>query len=79
MALANRFKKSISSALVGINPAWPFEDRILVWLLPNLERETEAFHASGGCDMTAIFQAHQLAHFDNDLSAELTARLASLG
>lgn len=50
---------------------WPFEDRVIAWLLPSLRRDIEVFHHAGGPDITEIFQQHQLAHLDADLYRQL--------
>ena len=75
MVFAWRFQADLVGAVANIHPEWPFEDRVLVWLLPNLEQDSLAFHAGGDVDMASLFVDHQLEHFDQVLSEELVRRL----
>lgn len=75
MALPRRYRLDILKRLGGRHPGWPFEDRVLVWLLPNMERESRDFHSAQGGDLSSVFTKHQLAHIDESLTEELLARL----
>ena len=77
MELAARFRIDILKQLDSIHLDWPFEDRVLVWMLPNLEGEALAYHQATGADMAAMFAPHQLEHFDQSLANELLRRLDS--
>jgi hypothetical protein len=75
MALALRFRADVAKRIQHIHPKWPFEDRVLLWLLPNLEAEASAFHRTGRKDMASIFAEHQLQHIDESLTVDLMRRL----
>src|SRR5262245_57085012 len=75
MGLAARFHADLLLRLASIEPGWPFEDRVLVWLLPNLERDSRAFHSGNGGNLASMFAEHQLAHIDEALTGELLRRL----
>ena len=75
MRLAWRFHADVVRALGPFHLEWPFEDRVLVWLLPNMERECLAFHNGAGGDIASHFVKHQLESIDQVLAADLTRRL----
>jgi hypothetical protein len=75
MQLALRFHLDLVKQLAPIHPEWPFEDRILLWLLPNMENESLAFHDQTGGDITTCFAEHQLKHLDEVLAQDLGRRL----
>jgi hypothetical protein len=76
MQLARRFQLDIATRVALIHPEWPFEDRVLLWLLPNMEPESLAFHSQSGGNIGSLFAEHQLNHFDQVLTEELGRRLA---
>jgi len=75
MGIATRFRTDILKRLGSVHPDWPFEDRVLVWMLPNLEDEALAYHSAAGADMATMFAQHQLEHFDQSLATELARQL----
>jgi len=75
IGLARQFQAIVLRKLPPNRAEWPFEDRILVWLVPHLVDEGKAFHESGGPDMASIFESHQLEHFDEVLPDELRRKL----
>jgi hypothetical protein len=76
MKLARRFHLDVVTRVALIHPEWPFEDRVLLWLLPNMEQESQAFHSDNGGNIASLFAEHQLDHFDQVLTEELGRRLA---
>jgi hypothetical protein len=76
MQLARRFHLDVVTRVARIHPEWPFEDRVLLWLLPNMEPESLAFHSESGGNIASLFAEHQLDHFDQVLTEELGRRLA---
>jgi hypothetical protein len=76
MQLARRFHLDVETAVALLHPEWPFEDRVLLWLLPNMELEALAFHRGSGGNIASLFAEHQLDHFDQVLTEELGRRLA---
>jgi hypothetical protein len=76
MQLAWRYHPDVVTRVALIHPEWPFEDRVLLWLLPNMERESLAFHGESGGNIASFFAEHQLDHFDQVLTQELGRRLA---
>ena len=75
MSLAHRFRTDLLRRLPSTHLAWPFEDRVLIWLLPTMAKDVAEFHDAGAQDMASMFQVHQLEHFDEVLSADLRQRL----
>lgn len=78
MAVARRNSRAISKCLNQLPQDWPFEDRVLAWLAPDLEREIVHFHGKNGASMDRIFQRHQIAHLDVDLRRQLYARIRAV-
>jgi hypothetical protein len=76
MKVARRFRLDVVTRVALIHPEWPFEDRVLLWLLPNMEQESLAFHSGSGGNIASLFAEHQLDHFDQVLTEELGRRLA---
>jgi hypothetical protein len=76
MQLARRCHLEVETRVALIHPEWPFEDRVLLWLLPNMELESVAFHSENGGNIESLFAQHQLDHFDQVLTEELGRRLA---
>ena len=74
LALQNKAK--ILSFLGEENKGWPFEDRVLVWLVPSFYSDVHKYHRETGPSMTAIFKPHHIEHFDSDFREKLAMRLA---
>jgi hypothetical protein len=75
MELAKVFKTLVRTELPTTPPLWPFEDRVLLWLLPSLRKDIMQFHGGTGSSMTAIFQEHVLQSIDSSLLGLLVDRL----
>ena len=75
MEFARSARRTIEARLHGIHQDWPFEDRVLVWLLPILRKDVETFHENKGRIMTEIFQPQHLAHFDEVLTRDLLTKV----
>ena len=75
MALAGKFRRDIVPKLDADHAEWPFEDRVLVWMLPNMECDALAYHQREGAEMATMFAQHQLEHFDETLAIELLRRV----
>jgi hypothetical protein len=75
MQVAHRFLDEVVHRLGPLRREWPFEDRVLVWLLPNMDQECLAFHNGAGGDLASHFIKHQLESIDMGLAAELLRRL----
>jgi len=75
MKEAHRLRRQVSARIAAIHPSWPFEDRVMVWLLPTLEDDAAAFHFSGGRGLENILTPHQLDQIDKTLIGELAERM----
>jgi hypothetical protein len=53
--------------------AWPFQDKVLVWLAPTFRDDVSYFHRNNGPNIDGLFEEHQLNHLDRDLG-EATRR-----
>lgn len=69
--LARAAERWLRSQLRHLPSEWPFEDRVLAWLVPDLSAQIEAFHRRGGHDMAGLLEQHQLAHLDRDIYRRL--------
>jgi len=78
MAEACRRRAEVLPHLGRKHRTWPFEDRVLIWLLPNLEADAIAYHETHAADLAALFTPDQLALFDQSLRRELGRRLIDL-
>jgi hypothetical protein len=57
---------------------WPFEDKVLAWLVPDLEREIVYFHANRGKPLSVLYLPHQVEHLDKDFCTLLKRRLLDI-
>ena len=78
MALAKVWRRFIAQSLRRIPNSWPFNDRVLVWLLPNLRSDVAKFHSSNGPAMDQMFRDFQLKRMDGDLAKKLADQADSL-
>lgn len=62
--LATILHDLVRPALSDVPLQWPFHDRVLVWLLPDLGKDVVAFHNASGPDMQEIFQPNVLDSID---------------
>jgi len=76
--LAKKHKYIIIDNIKHINPKWPFEDRILVWLLPNMENEVNNYHNDKGLEMVKLFQSGQILSLDEDLEIHLKKNIDTI-
>jgi hypothetical protein len=75
MEFARAARTKIEPQLHNIPEEWPFEDRVLVWLWPNLQKDVKAFHEQNGKKMDQIFQSQHLEHFDEILLRDLLIKV----
>jgi hypothetical protein len=75
MSLAGSHRNALERFIQGSPDNWPFEDRVLAWLSPALEREIVYFHAGRGPSMASRFSGQQVAHLDVDLCEALRLHL----
>lgn len=75
MDLAAAFRPLIKVRLGNISARWPFEDRVLVWLIPGLRKDVELFHGADGPAMDQVFGQEQLANLDGHFFRILASRL----
>jgi hypothetical protein len=66
---------AIESALPPGTHHWPFIDRVLAWLVPDLVADIEAFHAGTGATLPALLKLHQIEHLDGELATALAERV----
>ena len=78
MQAARSCGRIVVKCLDGFPKEWPFEDRVLAWLVPDLQREIVHFHAKDGKSMSSIFLPGQIEHLDHDLRRELYKKVKSL-
>ena len=71
IAIAELLKDAIAPLLPSDNCHWPYPDRVLAMLLPNLLPDIERFHNSTGRDMSGFFKEHQLSRIDTSLVKKL--------
>ena len=64
MEMANHVEELLLPMLNTFPKTWPFEDRVLAWLVPTLADDIKAFHDSSGDAMDEVFQEHQINHMD---------------
>ena len=75
MTYANSIRKKIQPMLRFTPRAWPFPDRLLVWVWPFFSKDVRAFHHSNGKGISEIFQDHQIDHLDENLMRTLEVKL----
>jgi hypothetical protein len=77
-ALANLLRGILEPVLADAPRTWPFNDRVLAWLLPNLKDDVATFHLSHGPAMNRVFEEFQLQTIDRSLVRRLAARAENL-
>lgn len=78
MALAWRCRRRLAGELSCTDEAWPFEDRVLVWLAEHWRDDVARYHRDAGHDMAKRFEPHQLAHIDEHYREKLRGRLKGI-
>jgi hypothetical protein len=78
MEMANHVKELLLPMLDMFPRTWPFEDRVLAWLVPSLADDIKVFHDSFGDALNDVFQDHQINHMDNTFLNILIKRLKSI-
>lgn len=78
MKLAKMRRVIINTEISHLYPTWPYQDRVLVWLLPNLEEDARRYHSGVGPELERMFQDGQLALLDEDIHKHLTKRINEL-
>ena len=74
-ALAAALTLQILPELRRMPTIWPFDDRVLVWLLPSLKADVARFHADAGPCMDEIFAPPALSSIDAALVRLVVERL----
>ncbi len=74
MALSEVLKPVISSRLKS-PPAWPYDDRVLVWLSPKRIGDVALFHSRNGPSMSQLLGASDLAEEDARLVRTLVGKV----
>jgi hypothetical protein len=62
--LSRLFRKEIQSQLDRSTAPWPFDDRVLVWLIPKFRAEAECYHNNRGPRMIELYPAERIRVFD---------------
>jgi len=76
--LAKRNKNILKDRLKHLNSKWPFEDRILVWLLPNIEDDVRNYHDNKGIEVVNLFKPGQIVSLDEDLEIQLKKKIDTI-
>ena len=78
--LANvpNIKRVILKYFGGINCKWPFEDRVLVWVVPNFIDEVKNFHNNNGPDMEGLYNKSQIELLDEDILKALIVKIETI-
>ena len=77
MALATAVRPLIVTQFRSL-PAWPYDDRVFVWLLPNFREDVERFHSNRGPALCEMFHRGQLEAIDRACVLLLGARIERL-
>lgn len=75
IASALKHKARILAELTGTDKAWPFPDRVLVWLAEHWRTNVDAHHCGRGPTMADKFDGDQLEHLDEHYYEALRSRL----
>jgi hypothetical protein len=75
MSLAATFRATLSERLAGVQAAWPYEDRVLVWLDSGLESSVREFHDGDGEGLVDLLRAGQLTRLDRAMARRLIVRI----
>jgi hypothetical protein len=75
MQLARAARRGIEPLLSGIPKSWPYDDRVLAWLVPPLRDDVASYRKGSGPNMETLFQPSPLKHIDEGLYRELRVRL----
>lgn len=78
IALALKHKRRLLAELVGPDEAWPFPDRVLVWLAEHWRENVEAYHRGSAPAMAGKLQSHQLERLDQHYYDSLRSRIRRL-
>jgi hypothetical protein len=78
MNLARCNKNILNKQIGKANTDWPYEDRVLVWIFPTFQEDVMKYHNSNGQQMTKLFMAHQLSHFDDDFYIILERKIDAI-
>ncbi len=78
MDLARAAKTLLRRAISRTPRPWPFEDRVLAWLVPSMGVDISRFHKIGGPSMDDLFGRNQLANLDKVIFLRLVDRMEKL-
>jgi hypothetical protein len=62
--LAHLFRREIEPSLHPDYRRWPFDDRVLVWLMPVFLSDAVAYHEDHGPPMVELYRSYHLTDFD---------------
>lgn len=79
MFLAQALREIIEPELQATTRTLPFDDRVLVWLAPELERDIVLFHGGRGMALKAMFPPDAVAHLDSEYHQILRNRISLHG
>ena len=71
MGLAHGIRIVLSQQVSTYPCSWPFADRVLAWLLPEMQPDIARFHKDNGPTLMELFQHHQLESIDRGLFRQL--------
>ncbi len=64
LALDRKHKASIEAALGDQRDQWHFEDRVLIWLAPNLRENAANYYESHGPTLSELLELDELERLD---------------
>lgn len=76
MFLAQALREIIEPELDAATRTLPFDDRVLAWLAPELERDIVLFHGGRGVSLKTMFPADAVAHLDSEYHQILRNRIS---
>ena len=74
MEIARLAEKELTPLLTISSPKWPFEDRVLSLLLPEMRRDIVQFYSSNGPDLAGVLNAASpgtIARLDREMLPSL--------
>ena len=77
MKAARLLRVELADRTARLPKGWPFNDRVLAFLLPNFRADVERFHQAAGPSMQDLFEPHQLEHIDESLEMMLQRKVGA--
>ena len=75
---ARRHEADLAPLLRYLPSRWPYEDRLIAYLLPSLKTDVFSYYGAEGPDLGGLFSEETLARLDRDLVVRLHCLLTSL-